>query len=281
MPSFSLLTFNTFAILSWDTIFRINALSLELARLRPDIICLQEIHQHGFRHMLTRANAYHIDAVHAPQAGRPRGGLLTLSRLRNQGHEFIPFVEQGPWYTLELMDRLLNKGLLLTRYRLEGLDLILLNTHILANYGANYARSGGAAQRQAAQLRQLHETVAGLPADALVVVVGDFNLPRGSWLYHEFLDAGGLEDTLADDLRPTYRPLPGVPARYALPIDFVFVRRPTHLPVHFSSTLTLDQPVLLFGNYRNFLSDHIGILTEFFWSPVAPPSNPNDSAALT
>ncbi len=81
------------------------------------------------------------------------------------------------------------------------------------------------------------------PAEALVMLVGDFNLPRGSWLYEDFLAESGMEDTLAGDKRPTYRPLPGVPAHYALPIDFVFVRRPQNLPITCTSTLCLDQPV--------------------------------------
>jgi hypothetical protein len=74
-----------------------------------------------------------------------------------------------------------------------------------------------------------------------------------------------MEDTLAGDQRPTYRPLPGVPAHYALPIDFVFIRRPQAVQIASSSNLCLDQPVKLVGNYRNFLSDHLGIITQFTW----------------
>lgn len=274
---FSLLTFNTFAILNWDTPFRVAALGIELARINPDVVCLQEIHQHIFRRALISATPYHIDAIHAPRATRPAGGLLTLSRIRNLRHQFIPFTEQGPWYTLEIMDRLLNKGLLITHYRIGGLDLIVINTHILANYAANYDRTGGAAQRQAAQLHQLAQTVVNFPTTALIVTVGDFNLPRGSWLYQEFLAESGMEDTLAEDIRPTYRPLPGVPARYALPIDFVFVRRPTTIAVDYASELCLSEPVTLMRGYRNYLSDHIGIRAQFTWT--APPDADSPSRA--
>jgi endonuclease/exonuclease/phosphatase (EEP) superfamily protein YafD len=269
MNTLSLLTFNTFAILNWDTPFRIVAFSKELAKLGADIVCLQEIHQHLFRRTLTTATPYHVDAIHAPKRGRPRGGLVTFSRLPVVTHNYTSYVEQGLWYGLEIMDRLLDKGLLITHYEHAGLSIIVINTHIMANYTANYDRKGRPALRQQAQLRQLATVVTALPTDALVILVGDFNLPRGSWLYQDFLEASGMEDSMAGDTRPTYRPLPGVPSHYALPIDFVFVRRPQHLSITIDSQLCLDQPVQLVGNYRNFLSDHVGILSSFTWEENA------------
>jgi endonuclease/exonuclease/phosphatase family metal-dependent hydrolase len=285
MASLSLLTFNTFAILNWDTIFRVTALAEELTKLKAEIVCLQEIHQHLFRRTLTAATPYHVDAIHAPKRGRPRGGLLTLSRLPVVTHNYIPFVEQGRWYHLELMDRLLEKGLLVTHYEVAGLPLIIANTHIIANYAADYGRTGRPALRQQSQLRQLATVIRALPAEALVVLVGDFNLPRGSWLYQEFLEASGMEDTMSGDQRPTYRPLPGVPAHYALPIDFVFVRRPQNRTISYTSNLCMDQPVHLVGNYRNFLSDHLGIISHFSWpldagSEQVPDEKGTDEKAI-
>jgi endonuclease/exonuclease/phosphatase (EEP) superfamily protein YafD len=265
MATLSLLTFNTFAILNWDTPFRVNALASELTKLEAEIVCLQEIHQHLFRRTLTAATPYHVDAIHAPKRGRPRGGLLTLSRLPVVRHHYVPFVEQGRWYHLEIMDRLLDKGILVTHYEVAGLPIIVVNTHIIANYFADYGRNGRPALRQQSQLRQLAEGIKEFPDNALVMLVGDFNLPRGSWLYEEFLKESGMEDTLEGDPRPTYRPLPGVPSHYALPIDFVFVRRPQNLHVTCHSRLCLDQPVRLVGSYHNFLSDHLGIISEFHW----------------
>src|SRR5215211_7474129 len=137
MASISLLTFNTFAILNWDTPFRVSALALELAKLKADIVCLQEIHQHLFRRTLTAASPYQVDAIHAPKRGRPRGGLLTLSRLPVLNHNFVSFTEQGRWVHLEIMDRMLDKGILVTHYLVAGLPIIVINTHIMANYAAD------------------------------------------------------------------------------------------------------------------------------------------------
>ena len=273
MASLSLLTFNTFAILNWDTPFRVNALAQELDKLEAEIVCLQEIHQHLFRRTLTAATPYHVDAIHAPKRGRPRGGLLTLSRLPVVKHNYVPFVEQGRWMHLEIMDRMLDKGILVTHYDIDGLPIIVINTHIMANYAADYARTGRPALRQQSQLRQLADDIQAMPSDALVMLVGDFNLPRGSWLYEEFLEASGMEDTLEGDARPTYRPLPGVPSHYALPIDFVFVRQPKARTISCSSNLCLDRPVRLVGGYHNFLSDHLGIISHFEWDATDAPNH--------
>jgi len=273
MASLSLLTFNTFAILNWDTPFRVNALVQELDKLEAEIVCLQEIHQHLFRRTLTAATPYHVDAIHAPKRGRPRGGLLTLSRLPVVRHNYVPFVEQGRWMHLEIMDRMLDKGILVTHYDIDGLPIIVVNTHIMANYAADYGRTGTPALRQQSQLRQLADDIQAMPSDALVMLVGDFNLPRGSWLYEEFLEASGMEDTLEGDARPTYRPLPGVPSHYALPIDFVFVRQPKTRTVSTRSNLCLDRPVRLVGGYHNFLSDHLGIISHFEWDAAHAPSH--------
>lgn len=265
MIQISLLTFNTFGIHNWDTYFRLNALIRELNRLEPDIICLQEIHQHLFRQMITARMPAYPAAIFEPMRYRPKGGLLTLAKAPITATRFHPYQEQGRWASPNILDRLLRKGMLCTHHEHADLRLIVVNTHLIANYAADYAQGSPAATLQAAQLRQLAEVVHDLPRDRLILVMGDFNIPRHSWLYEEFLEHSGLEDTLSGDTRPTYRPLPGVPLRYALPIDFVFVRRPAAPALEIASTLTLDTPLPLIGGYVNYLSDHLGILTTVTW----------------
>jgi endonuclease/exonuclease/phosphatase family metal-dependent hydrolase len=272
MAQLTLLTFNTFGILNWDTPFRLKRLIVELNRMAPDIVCLQEIHQHYFRRMIATGALDYADAIFEPMRYRPKGGLLTLIKGQRARTEFNLYQEQGPWASLNLMDRLLRKGMLLTYLETAGLPVVVINTHLIANYGAKYEPDAIAARLQRAQLHQLAALVRAQADDALVVAMGDFNIPRHSWLYDEFVERSGMEDTLADDSRPTYRPLPGVPARYALPIDFVFVRRPAGRAISFASVFTLDQRQPLVGRYANFLSDHLGIHTELSWPEFAHDS---------
>jgi endonuclease/exonuclease/phosphatase family metal-dependent hydrolase len=109
------------------------------------------------------------------------------------------------------------------------------------------------------QLLQLAETARAQPADSLVIVVGDFNIPRGSKLYHDFMDRSGLTDPLAGDTRPTLRLPPGAPARFSLAIDFALVRMPR------TQSLRVDCDLCFSGKYPSnnrrpgYLSDHYGI----------------------
>jgi len=116
---------------------------------------------------------------------------------------------------------------------------------------------------QEKQLRQLAETVSVQPANALVVVVGDFNIPRGSRLYTDFLHQTGLVDPLAGDRRPTHRPPPGVPAHFALPIDFIFVRVPATVSLKITCDLRFSSKLQLDHKYHDYLSDHHGIEVGF------------------
>ena len=142
-------------------------------------------------------------------------------------------------------------------------EVEMINTHIMANYSGDWARQGVFARMQERQLRQLADTIAAQPANALVVAVGDFNLPRGSRLYTDFLHGTGLMDTLAADLRPTHRPPPGVPAHYSLPIDFVFVRAPQTLSLQITSDLRFSSKLDVGRKYQDYLSDHNAIEVSF------------------
>ena len=92
-----------------------------------------------------------------------------------------------------------------------------------------------------------------------MVVAGDFNVPRGSWLYDAFLEATGLCDPLAGDDRPTYRPAFPVPARYALPFDLLLVRPPAGSEIAASARLVFQEKTRFVTGRVDYLSDHYGV----------------------
>ncbi|MDQ3248986.1 MAG: endonuclease/exonuclease/phosphatase family protein [Chloroflexota bacterium] len=258
--SFSLLTFNCFGGLNWTTPRRLLALARELAQYEPTVACFQEVETHAARRLLLRACTSHPEQVFIPGRRAPLGSLLTLAQTPLGTPQFVRYLNQGAWYSPTLMDRLTQKGALITQLQVGDVPVVMINTHLVANYGANWRPDSRAARDQQSQLRQLASLVRDQPPTALVLVAGDFNIPRGGWLYDEFLMLSGLHDPLAGDERPTYRPFPGVPARYALPIDFVFVRPPAHLPIQTEATLCFGERVALVGGGQSYLSDHLGVL---------------------
>jgi endonuclease/exonuclease/phosphatase family metal-dependent hydrolase len=269
MPTFTLLTLNCFGVPIPATGRRLRALAHTLETLDADVVCLQEVQANVWRRLLIhfcKSYPYHAwqPFIHAP-----KGGLLTLSRRPIHDWRFVLYDERGLWYTPALADWILHKGVLITNIAHDGLPhpIAVMNTHLTANYTGDWSPVSRFARHEWEQLQQLAALVRAQPADSLVVVAGDFNIPRGSWLSEQFLAQSGLIDPLANDLRPTYRPLSGLPARFAVAIDFNLYRAPAAMQETLSSEsafrFTEKQPMIN-GELR-YLSDHMGVELRLTW----------------
>jgi endonuclease/exonuclease/phosphatase family metal-dependent hydrolase len=271
MPTFSLLTLNCFGVPTGTTRRRLFVLARELEQSDYAILAFQEVQAHRYRRLLSRACASYQARAYEPFAHAPKGGLLTLARLPIERARFTLYRSRIISHALALMDWMLHKGVLETQMTLVGVPIVVLNTHLNANYSGDWSAKNRYTHNQREQLRQLAEIVAAQPAEALVIACGDFNIPRGCWLYHEFLGASGMLDPLAGDARPTYRTPPGVPVRYSLPIDFAFVRAPALRGLQISADLRFGDRIARAAGEPIYLSDHLGIELHVAWDePVVP-----------
>jgi endonuclease/exonuclease/phosphatase family metal-dependent hydrolase len=266
MATFTTLTMNCFGVPAPSTLRRLRTLATELRQLDADVVCLQEVQAHPYRRLLTRlcADVYPYHA-HEPFVHAPTGGLLTLSRHPVTQSRFILYRERGLWYTPALADWILHKGVLLTHLQYEGVPIVVLNTHLTANYSGDWSPQNRFAKQEWEQLQQLADLVNTQPSASLVWVVGDFNIPRGSWLADQFLQRSGLIDPLAGDLRPTFRPWKGLPARYAAAIDFNLVRLLPTLPARMTPLLRFEEKRRLPDGQEIFLSDHDALELRLTW----------------
>jgi endonuclease/exonuclease/phosphatase family metal-dependent hydrolase len=261
MNTISLLTLNCFGIPGWGTHERLERIAHELNEAAYTLACLQEVHLHPYRELLTNTcrrcypSQAHYRFVHAP-----KGGLLTLSRLPILHSEFIQFHERL-WYS---PDWLMYKGILLSRLRLGDLPVVVLNTHLSPNFIGDWQGNNPFVQQEGRELAQIAEVVNQQPADALVILCGDFNVPRGNRLYHTLIEATNLIDPLAQDRRPTYRPYPGMNARYAVAIDFILYRAPALLSLRAEAELCFAEKVRVAGR-PTYLSDHLGVQVRLSW----------------
>jgi len=257
--SFSLLTLNCFGLWLPNTKYRLTALAKELNKSLYQIVCLQEIQLHRYRNLLVEGSASYPYALYEPYVHCPKGGLLTLSRIPVACSSFEPYAERGLWYTPMLLDKLFFKGMLITRLTWKNIPMVIINTHLLANFSGDWERHGMYAQVEEKQLKQLAETVRSQPADSIIIVVGDFNIPRGTRLYHDFLARSGLTDLLAGDTRPTLRLPIGAPSRFALPIDYALVRMPEGHSFKINCDLCFTEMYQIHNKQRGHLSDHLGV----------------------
>lgn len=270
MGSFSLLTFNCFGVPSPGTGRRLGLIAATLERSAYDVVCLQEVQLHSYRRLLTAAMPGFPSPAFAPHLHAPRGGLLTLSRPAIQRSDFIPYDARDIPSPPAIMDWLLSKGILRTELRCGSLSVVVLNTHLNANYSGDWRRENRYAQVERRQLAQLARVAAEQPAEALVVVAGDLNIPRGTWLYDALLAEGGLTDPLAGDRRPTYRMPYGLPKHFGQPIDFALLRAPALPGLRVAADLRFGEPVDDGRGGRLHLSDHTAVELTLLWD--APPS---------
>ncbi len=266
MTTFSLITLNCFGVPTPTTRRRLAALARALNQREATVVCLQEVQAHNYRRLLIRACDHYPSHAFTPFMHAPKGGLLTLSRLPIEHIQFILYRERGRWWTPAIQDWILHKGVLISRMTLNGIPIAVLNTHLTANYSGDWRRTNRYAQHERSQLQQLSEAVQVESAETLVVVAGDFNIPRGSWLYKEFLVASGMTDPLAGDKQPTFRPPRGIPGRYVVPVDFTFVRLPENLPdVQIRNQIIFQEKYPLIAGRKGYLSDHFGVELELSW----------------
>jgi endonuclease/exonuclease/phosphatase family metal-dependent hydrolase len=257
--SFSLLTLNCFGLWLPNTQRRLAALAKELDQSAYDVVCLQEIQFHRYQNLLVRECASYPYALYEPYFHCPKGGLLTLSRTPITSVSFEPYVERGLWYTPMLLDKLFFKGMLIARLLWNDIPLVIINTHLLANFAGDWQRNGMYARAEQKQLRQLAETVRSQPAESIIIVAGDFNIPRGSRLYHDFLVHSGLLDPLAGDIRPTLRLPLGAPSRFSPAIDYALVRMPEKYSLHIRCDLCFSGKYWISNRRQGYLSDHHAI----------------------
>ena len=257
--AFSLLTLNCFGLLLPNTGRRLLALAGELDQCSSHVVCLQEIQLHKYRQVLANACTSYSHALYEPYFHCPKGGLLTLSRIPITSKAFEPYTDRGLWYTPMLLDKLFYKGMLISKLKWAGNPIIIINTHLLANFVGDWDRHGMYARVEEKQLQQLAETVRVQPSDSIVIVAGDFNIPRGSRLYYDFLSNSGLTDPLAGDTRPTLRLPLGASSRFSLPIDYALIRTPEEHSFKIDCDLCFTSKYRINNRHQDYLSDHNGI----------------------
>src|SRR4051812_40027027 len=134
MAQFSLVTFNCFGAPMPTTRRRLRALATELNRRAYSVVCVQEAQANMYCRLLVDACTQYSDHVYEPFFHAPKGGLLTLARLPIEQRAFTLYRAREIVSPLAAMDLLLHKGVLLACATIERVPIVVLNTHLSANY---------------------------------------------------------------------------------------------------------------------------------------------------
>ena len=255
MPAFTLLSLNTFGIPFFLSLRRIKRLAYELNRVAPAIVCLQEIQQNIYVPLLERHLTEYSHLASFRHRYAPKGGLFTAS-IYGGDSEFHPFPNRGKPVSMGFADWALYKGVLLTTLRVAGQLIVVMNTHLQANYLGNWDISNKQTQIELDQVGFLADLARSQPADAWVFACGDFNFPRATPPYNRMIAESGLIDALADDPRPTYRPFPLVSAKWQMSLDYFFYRRPEGDDTPVTADIVPIEHSTAGWYFQRFLTDH-------------------------
>ena len=255
-----LVTLNTFGVpFMAQTRTRLRTLARELNTANLDVACFQEVQLSPYVPLLRTEFRALPHSAYEPHVYAPKGGLLTLSRNPIRHSVFHPFKTRRFRLGPSLADWALFKGVLAVELAASAIPTIILNTHLVANYSGDWSPRNQYARMEWAQLEEVIELIGAYPPEALLIIAGDFNFPRGSWLYHDFLGATGLIDPMAEHNRPTYRPPRVLPAHYAQAIDFTFIRPPKDIRLQPRAQILFDEQVQLVNGRQGYVSDHHAI----------------------
>lgn len=235
-----------FPIVGSDRAERYRVIADTFETSEVDVVCFQEVFTyHHLRQLTGRMPSFRHVGLRRSVVG-PAGGVVVLSRRPIAGSDFhrfpLPRKTAGlPWL---VRFKAAWRGALVTR--LAEPRLCVVNTHILPNLDEDWSPENRFYRPQQRQLAVLARVVRGLSAPS--VVCGDFNVPRDSPLYRDFIAETGLTDVFGDRCPPTLRESP-----YC--IDYILVAGP--IKVEATDLLFTDKAPLPGG--PGYVSDHIGL----------------------
>jgi endonuclease/exonuclease/phosphatase family metal-dependent hydrolase len=276
MGKFSLLSLNTFGVplyMGWN---RLDRLARQLDRSPAMLICLQEVQQHAYLSLIQRGLASYPYAISERHIYAPKGGLAIYSRLPVIRHRFEAYQDMGTWHSLSFPDWATHKGILSVNLEVDGLPIIVLNTHLNASYSGVWRRTNSLAQIEQRQVQQLHQAIHALPLDALVIACGDFNFPRYCFLYEELVAQNNLLDPLVNDQRTSYRPFPLVSSKWKTSLDYLLVRQPAGKDFQVRADVVEISDSQKWLPFQRFLTDHNALMLHIEWE-TGHPKNKHDS----
>lgn len=247
MPKVRVLSFNT--LYKDEPRVRLRALADALGDSDYDVVCLQELHLPPnfslLRSLTKRAFPY---AAYGSRLPFVAGGLLTISRLPLIGHRYQVLAAPEKWRR----DVLLRRGVLLTRFAADGEFFTVANTHLSPNRQSDWSKAAPFTRVQQAELARLAKAVRRIDSGEPVIAVGDFNVPRDSWLFEGFAAASGLRDAFDGDAATTFRPVPGWDGAA---LDQVLVTP----GLTAEAEVVLREKVRMGDGRERYLSDHYGV----------------------
>ncbi|HVZ58686.1 MAG TPA: endonuclease/exonuclease/phosphatase family protein [Patescibacteria group bacterium] len=235
---------------------RFRLIAEEINRTNADILFLQEIIDYPHYIFLLRLlKEYRYKAFKGIFYG-PRGGLVILSKFPLEHTIYYDFLEKGKLNNKSVTGHLSVRGILLTQ--LKGTNLWLGNTHLTQNSDDNWSAGNRFLPLLASQLTQVAvHTQVILSRKEQLILAGDFNVPKGSPLYQNFITESTLQDFFTYDDFSTYHQEFLPPGHRVGRLDYILAS--PSIKLHDTSYILREQFTDNLGK-KFYASDHIGLV---------------------
>ena len=192
----SIVTLNCFYNPLSNNSFRIKSALLEIAKLKPDIICLQEVispRQTNISREILKSLNYNL--YYVPSLYFTKGGLIFATKFSLGKCEFVKFKNQGKLLSLQITDRILAKGFQKIELNINSKKVSIYNTHIVSRY------KNTSFEEKNEQSKQLEELIKIINSDQSMykICFGDFNIQSHGDYYSHFIDKTDLIDSLGEN----------------------------------------------------------------------------------
>lgn len=251
---------------------RFRAIGKLLNDSKADIICLQEVYTIPHLNILKETLAKYPYCYYKLFLLSPRGGVITFSKFPMETVEYADFIEGGKWHNKSVVGKISKRGLLITK--LKEHPYYIINTHLTQNSDHDWSENNRYIPMLKSQLDEVIKATALLIKNNIVILAGDFNMPKKSEIYQQFIRTSSLFDIFNEHEIPTARNIPILDSKNIGRIDYIFITKNATLK-KVSEKHIFTKKVAITPNEKIYLSDHIGLQVDLELTSKLKSENKN------
>lgn len=247
---------------STNILQRMNKIGELLEKEQADVILLQEVHTYLVLNLLkTKLTSYPYISYKRYLYG-PRGGLVTFSKHPLENNDYINYQTRGSMLNKSIVAHVIQNGILVCK--IKNTSTKIINTYITPNMDYDFSKNNRYSRYIEAQLRQLAQVIKHDAAKETILIGGDFNTDKRSYLYTMFLKLSQATDLFTKDDVPTkhqaYYPSHQLVER----LDYIFYSG-KKTPTILSTKHLFTKKIQLHNKKFSYLSDHIALKATIKW----------------
>lgn len=250
-------TFNTFGgtLDIQDLNIRYLAITDYFLESNIDVIFFQEVFTYFHLSLLSGLVKKYQYCVYEKSLLGPKGGLVIFSYYPIRKSHYLTFSRRHiPYFPHSMVELLIQRGMLTAMISANEKVISLVNVHLTAVLNHDWSKKSSYYKELSSEISQLHCFLKSGVANNQVVIGGDFNIAKGTELYHRLIALPLLFDPFLNDFRPTQLKMSSKNSHKSKRIDYLFLygRDNVACSVGLIGTKKVKKQNI-------YLSDHVGL----------------------